>query len=558
MHRAPRAAKTEAVRLIQGDDFDGHSADADSSDEEEKSSEEECHLEMEEDSEPSEAEPSDLNDRSTQRAFSDQCDILVSPSGQEWKRQPPSESGQRPTRNIIRTRPGVTSYAKARVHDELSAFKLIFDDAMVETIVAETNREGIRVSSDNWKTTSKAEVEAFLGLCILRGVYRGNMESLEELWSEENGRTIFRQTMPLYRFRQLQRNLRFDNKETRCARLARDKLAANRLLLDGFVHNSQACFFPNGHVTIDEQLYPFRGRCPHIQYIPSKPARYGLKFWILADSETSYCWNLIMYTGADPDRGDLQLGEHVVLQLVRDLKDSGVGVTTDNFFSSLRLVRKLLENRITFLGTIRPHRREVPHELRSYQGKQLFDSTFVYSADNQVQLVSYTAKKNKQVLVISSQHSSTAVDNSSKRKPIAILDYNKTKGGVDVMDQKVGSYSVKYKARRWHVAVFCNILDISCLNAFVIFTGVFPGWNAGKSHRRRLFLIALGKQLVSSNCLRERSTISRPIPHTNGTKRRCTSCPREKDRKTRSKCSKCCSSVCSDHSVTLCEACYCT
>ena len=70
-----------------------------------------------------------------------------------------------------------------------------------------------------------------------------------------------------------------------------------------------------------------------------------------------------MYTGADCERGDLQLGEHVVLQLVHGLKDSGIGVTTDNFFSSLRLVRKLLENRITFLGTIRPHRREVPHQL---------------------------------------------------------------------------------------------------------------------------------------------------------------------------------------------------
>ena len=68
-----------------------------------------------------------------------------------------------------------------------------------------------------------------------RSSHKGNMESLEELWREENGRAIFRQTMPLYRFRQLQRNLRFDNKETRCACLARDKLAANRLLLDGLV-----------------------------------------------------------------------------------------------------------------------------------------------------------------------------------------------------------------------------------------------------------------------------------------------------------------------------------
>ena len=105
---------------------------------------------------------------------------------------------------------------------------------------------------------------------ILRGVYRADGEPIEELWSPEHGRPIFRSTMRLYRFRELQRFLRFDNRDMRSGRLVRDKCAAVRLLLDGMVENSQKCYKPgcNGSVTVDEQLYLYRGRCRFVQYIP--------------------------------------------------------------------------------------------------------------------------------------------------------------------------------------------------------------------------------------------------------------------------------------------------
>ena len=41
---------------------------------------------------------------------------------------------------------------------------------------------------------------------------------------------------------------------------------------------------PGESVTIDEQLYPYRGQCRYRQFMPSKPAKYGLKFWLLCDN----------------------------------------------------------------------------------------------------------------------------------------------------------------------------------------------------------------------------------------------------------------------------------
>ena len=47
------------------------------------------------------------------------------------------------------------------------------------------------------------------------------------------------------------------------------------------------------HVTIDEMLQKFRGRCRFRRYMPQKPERYGIKYWVLADAESHYCFNAI-------------------------------------------------------------------------------------------------------------------------------------------------------------------------------------------------------------------------------------------------------------------------
>ena len=55
-------------------------------------------------------------------------------------------------------------------------------------------------------------------------------------------------------------------------------------------------------------------------------------------------------------------------------------------------------------------------------------------------MVSYKAKKNKNVVLLSSQHSSNILNESNNRKPETILYYNATKGGVDCVDERVGTY----------------------------------------------------------------------------------------------------------------------
>ena len=171
------------------------------------------------------------------------------------------------------------------------------------------------------------------------------------------------------------------------------------------------------------------------------------------------------------------------------------------FSQACLYARELRKRNLTFLGTIRSHGREIPLALRSHHNRELSSSKFLFTTVDQtpIQLVSYNAKTNKVVLMISPAQNSGSGDQSDFLKKLeAFFQYNKTKGCVDVLDRMIGNYSIKYKSRRWHVVVFCNVLDIAGYNSFVLFSKVFPEYQSNNCHKRRLFLIDLGTKLSTS------------------------------------------------------------
>ena len=75
-------------------------------------------------------------------------------------------------------------------------------------------------------------------------------------------------------------------------------------------------------------------RCPFIQYIPQKPAKFGIKFWMLCDATTYYVLRAFPYVGKEEDRASTGLGEFVILTLLEPYRNAGLNVTCDNFFTS--------------------------------------------------------------------------------------------------------------------------------------------------------------------------------------------------------------------------------
>ena len=53
----------------------------------------------------------------------------------------------------------------------------------------------------------------------------------------------------------------------------------------------QTIYIPHQHICIDETMIGLKGHLAWVQYMPKKPTKWGIKAWVLADSENGYVWN---------------------------------------------------------------------------------------------------------------------------------------------------------------------------------------------------------------------------------------------------------------------------
>ena len=213
-------------------------------------------------------------------------DVLIAKNGTVWQTTPPNR-GRRRIQDIIRTPPGITHAAKCNSIEE--AFGFFITPAMADLIALETNREARRKvrhwNDDNpenrreWNEVDSTEIKAFIRLCLYAGLHKSNHEAVSLLWSENEGRPMFTATMPRNTFTSILKFLRFDNRATRQERQADDKLAPFRDLWSLFQVQLPKFYIPGSDLCVDEQLVAFRGKCGFRQYIPSKPAKYGIKIW---------------------------------------------------------------------------------------------------------------------------------------------------------------------------------------------------------------------------------------------------------------------------------------
>ncbi|GAU99785.1 hypothetical protein RvY_10737-1 [Ramazzottius varieornatus] len=88
------------------------------------------------------------------------------------------------------------------------------------------------------------------------------------------------------------------------------------------------------------------------------------------------------------------------------------------------------------------------------------------------------------------------------------MEYNRTKAGVDTLDQLTGNYSCRRKTSRWPMALFYDILDISALDAYIIWCEINPGWNSTLPTKRRMFLQDVSKKMMQRQLLRRSTTPS--------------------------------------------------
>ena len=118
--------------------------------------------------------------------------------------------------------------------------------------------------------------------------------------------------------------------------------------------------------------------------------------------------------------------------------------------------------------TINKIKRVLPSSARTIQNRR-YSSSLWKNADIAT-LTMYQRKPKKNVCILCSLRLFIGIDSTEKKKLETIIFYNKTKWGVDVVDQMARQYSVKGGTCRWPVVAFlqhvgldvCQCLCIMC------------------------------------------------------------------------------------------------
>lgn len=153
-----------------------------------------------------------------------------------------------------------------------------------------------------------------------------------------------------------------------------------------------------------------------------------------------------------------------------------------------------------------------------------------------------------------------------------------------VADLLIGKMTPEYSCvratRRWPFRVFMEMLDMAALNAYIVWISKNTEWKKNDRSRRKIFLEELSTQLVKNNVIERRQSnhsfhqdvqlsfnlfykefhLSNEEEKENSpTKllktRRCSFCPRTKDKKTKNQCCVCERPICVHHSFNLCPDC---
>ena len=238
-------------------------------------------------------------------------------------------------------------------------------------------------------------------------------------------------------------------------------------------------YAPEKEISIDKSMVYFKGHVIFKQHMTQKTVKFGIKLWMLCESETGYCSKFHVYlgkkAGADND-GVIRKTGTVVTRLCRGFEHRGYKLYVDNFCTGVPLILKLSEVGIQSYGTIRTNQKFYPSELVQ-EAKQVNQGQFTWKTFDT--LVAMVWKDHKPVYFLSSIHdpvngepvTRNMKDNNSRHTRAAVAcpklvnDYHTFMGGVDLSDQQ--AYVRKNtRQMKWYMRLVIKCIQLGIFNAY--------------------------------------------------------------------------------------------
>lgn len=376
------------------------------------------------------------------------------------------------------------NYAAELVTDlsPYKCFRTLVDDEIINEMVDQTNlyaTQSVTSAGDiskesrlhKWVPTDKTEMIKFIGIAAYMGLVK--MPRIEKYWSNDvlYSNSLIPSIMSRNRFQLLLKMWHFSD-NTSCPE--GDRLHKISPLLEKLLTNFQAVYTPGRTFCIDESVIPFQGRLVFKQYIPQKTHKYGVKLFKLC-SGNGFTWNIRIYAGKERNEGNASVPTNIVLNLSRELLNSGRTIVADNYYTSLELANLLLDEKTHYIGTLRANRRGNPREVLDKKLKR----GEVYGQENERGICILKWRDKRDVLLLSTKHNTDTVEIQRRsgvvKKPKAIIDYNEAKSSIDQSDQMASYNSPLRKSLKWYRKLALEfILGTALVNAHIIYNQLAP------------------------------------------------------------------------------------
>jgi len=142
----------------------------------------------------------------------------------------------------------------------------------------------------------------------------------------------------------------------------------------------------------------------------------------------------------------------------------------DSFFSFPDLYDDLAQKKILCCGTVRPHRKNMPKDLRP---KTLRLKRGDIRVTTRGDLTAVVWKDKREVRLLTNIHDPPREDNycdehGNAIKPAIVADYNCHMGHVDNTDRMANSYTASRRTWKWTKKLFSHLLDLAIVNSYIL------------------------------------------------------------------------------------------
>ncbi|KAG0437452.1 PiggyBac transposable element-derived protein 4 [Dictyocoela muelleri] len=367
---------------------------------------------------------------------------------------------------------------------------------------------------DRMEKVTKEDLYLYLAIMLIFGI--NNTVNIQHAWNRKKEYSYNKKIANLMTFERFQ----FINRHITCISkkdIEEIKLKKCPKIISGLEELFKSIYVPGEFISIDEGMMPFKGKMKNRVYCPMKPDKWGMKFYILAESVTGFVFNLRIV-------GIKSTIEETVIDLCKSITEKNRKLYMDNYYNSVSLSKNLLEKKIYTTGTLRLNRGG-PRNLVNLKNQVVVMNKIVLQNENLQILIWFDRKP---VVLISNCYDCNEVVSGKKKEiPKVIDEYNRYMGGVDKFDQMIKYYPLKRKTNRWTQKFSMHIFELLLHNCYVL----YKKFKKGKTLNHYSFIQTIISFLIdkgsrTSNNLTENSHIetSQHLPYKVNKRNQCYNC----------------------------------